>query len=57
MSLDDDAIGLLRQLMDRVDKEHDPAKLRELILAVNRLLDALEAQIAKLEEPIDPPVN
>jgi hypothetical protein len=53
MSLDEVTTGLLRELMERVSTEHDPERLQELILAVNRLLDAIEAQIAKLEGPND----
>lgn len=57
MSLDAATIVLLGRLMECIEKKHDVEKLHDLILAVNRLLDAVEAQIAKLEGPSDPSVN
>jgi hypothetical protein len=57
MSLDDATIGLLRQLMERIEQEREAETLHELILAMNRLLNAVEAQIVKLEGPSDPSVN
>jgi hypothetical protein len=38
----------LRALEEEAAKEENPEKLRELILAVNHLLDVLERQVAKL---------
>ena len=41
---------LLRELKERIAKERNPEKLQELVLGINRLLDAIEAQLAKVEE-------
>lgn len=41
----------LRALAEAAAKEQDPENLRELILAIKSLLDVLERQVAKLEEP------
>jgi hypothetical protein len=57
MALDEVTTRLLRELMERVSTEHAPENLQELVLAVNRLLDAIEAQIAKIEGPNDPSVH
>ena len=50
MSLDDAMSRLLRELTERIVKEQDPEKLRELVFGINRLLDAIETQLAKIEE-------
>jgi hypothetical protein len=49
MSLDTAMSRILRELTERVAKEHDLEKLRELVGEINRLLDAIEEQIATLE--------
>jgi hypothetical protein len=48
--MSDDAMSrLLRELKERVVKEQDPKKLHALVLGINRLLDAIETQLAKVE--------
>jgi CHAD domain-containing protein len=49
MSLDDAISRLLRELTGRVAKEQDTEKLHDLVLGINRLLDAMETQLAKVE--------
>lgn len=39
----------LRELTESAAKEHDPEQLREFVHAINRLLDVVERQLAKLE--------
>jgi hypothetical protein len=57
MTLDDAVSRLLRKLTERIAKERDPEKLQELVLGINRLLDAVEAQLAKIEGHSDPSDN
>jgi hypothetical protein len=57
MPLDEATNRNLRALAEAAAKEKDPENLRELILAVNSLLDVLERQVAKLEEPPNHPIN
>jgi hypothetical protein len=57
MPLDEATTRNLRALGEAAAKEKDPENLRELILAVNSLLDVLERQVAKLEEPPNHPIN
>jgi len=50
-----DAISrFLRELTKRIAKERDPEKLRELVVGINLLLDAIEAALAKIEEYSEP---
>lgn len=49
MSADDAISHLLRELTERIARERDPEKLGELVEGINHLLDALEAQLAKVE--------
>jgi hypothetical protein len=55
MPVDDATKRPLRELMEQIAREHDPEMLHELVLAVNRLLDAIEAQLAKVEGRDSPP--
>jgi hypothetical protein len=57
MPLDEATTRNLRALVEAAAKEKDPENLRELILAVNSLLNVLERQVAKLEEPPNHPIN
>lgn len=57
MSVDAVISRLLRELTELVAKEHDPEKLRELVVGMNRVLDAIEEQIATLEGDNDSSVN
>jgi hypothetical protein len=41
--------GALRELRELAAKEQDPAKLRELVVEINCLLDVIEIQLAKVE--------
>jgi hypothetical protein len=57
MPLDEATTRNLRALAEAAAREKAPENLRELILAVNSLLDVLERQVAKLKEPPTPPMN
>jgi hypothetical protein len=57
MPLDEATSRSLRALAEEAAKQQDPEKLRELILAINSLLDVLERQVAKLKEPRNHPIN
>jgi hypothetical protein len=57
MPLDEATTRNLRALAEAAAKEEDPENLRELILALNSLLDVLERQVARLEEPPNHPIN
>jgi hypothetical protein len=57
MSLDAVTSRLLRELTERIAREHDLEKLRELVVEINRLLDAIEEQIATLEGRSDSSVR
>ena len=45
----------LRELGEQVAQEQDPKKLRDLVIEINSLLDIIEEQVAKLEDP--PPAS
>jgi hypothetical protein len=45
----------LRDLREQIAKENDPEKLRELVLAINVLLNMIEEQVAKIAGQRPPP--
>jgi hypothetical protein len=49
MTLHDTMSTALRQVAEQVAKEQDPEKLRQFILGINVLLDAVEKRVAELE--------
>ena len=49
MPLDDARSRALRKLTELAAKEHNPEKLRQLVLGINNLLDVIEGRLAKLE--------
>jgi hypothetical protein len=49
MALNEAMSRAVRELIGRVSEEVDTEQLRELILAINVLLDAIEKQRVKLE--------
>jgi predicted oxidoreductase len=49
MALNEAMSGPVRELIERVTEEVDTEQLRELILAINMLLDAIQNQRVKLE--------
>ena len=40
----------LRDLREQIARENDPARLRELMLNINVLLNMIEDQVAQLEQ-------
>jgi hypothetical protein len=40
---------VLRELREQIAREHDPERLRELVIDINALLTLIEDQVAKLE--------
>ncbi len=49
MALNEEMARAVRELVQRVTEEVDTSQLRELVLAINSLLDAIAQQRAKLE--------
>ena len=48
--LDDEVVSKsLRELAREIAEADDPAKLRQLVVEINKLLDAIEDQAARLE--------
>jgi len=45
----------LRDLREQIVKENDPEKLRELVVAINVLLNMIEEQVAKIAGQRPPP--
>jgi hypothetical protein len=45
----------LHDLREQIAKENDPEKLRELVIAINVLLNMIEEQVAKIEGQQPPP--
>jgi hypothetical protein len=45
----------LRDLREQIAKENDPEKLRELVVAIDVLLNMIEEQVAKIEGQRPPP--
>jgi hypothetical protein len=48
MSLNDAMSSALRKLREQVGSEEDSDRLRELVIEINRLLDAIEKRVAEL---------
>ncbi|MBZ5658288.1 MAG: hypothetical protein LAO56_23755 [Acidobacteriia bacterium] len=42
-------LRLFREITERIAKEQDRDKLRQLVLGINRLSDAVKAQLARIE--------
>ena len=51
MSSSEATSRLFRELTERIAREQDPEKLEEMVSEINRLLDAVEAQLTRLEGP------
>lgn len=51
MSSSEATSRLFRELTERIAREQDPEKLEEVVSEINRLLDAVEAQLTRLEGP------